>query len=736
MRLRLVEDVRTCGRARERVILASVHPVILCGGRGERLWPASSPARPKPMLPLVGKHTGLQDAALRARPLSSNGEVMVVGAATSEALIRDQLAAVGVRAVVLLEPVGRDTAAAIAAAAAWIEARDPDAVIVVLPADHHLPDGPAFRSAVERVLPAARDGAIVTLGLRPKSPSSAMGYVRPAPGPDAVKPVAAFVEKPDAQEAKRLIAAGALWNSGVFVATARTVMGEMRCWAGEVAAAAEAALRTPQIEDEAFRLGSAFGEAPKLAFDRAVMERTRRAAVLPVDFPWSDLGAWDAVLDASARDSAGNSLGAGGQALDARDVLVRAAPGMRVSVIGLSRVAVVAEPDAVLVCDLDHSQAVREAAVPPPARFSDLAEAAVWFDQWLRTAALPLWGTVGVDPATGGFREALTWTGAPHDPRRRARVQARQAFVFASAAAEDLPGPWARTAREGLEWFLQRARLPNGLCASTLDTSGVVTDPEPRLYEHAFLLLALAAMHRLDPGGRAEAQALDLLDRLGALRHPAGGFREASDQPFQANAHMHLFEAALAWERAGGGEVWASLADEIAELSLSRFVDPETGALQEFFDAEWRALSGAGGLIEPGHQFEWAWLLSPWGAARGDERALRTARRLFVVGRTAFDPARGVIQNAIHGDLAVRDAGARLWPQTEHLKAALMMGEAAAALEAANGLAAYLETPARGAWRERMREDGGFIDEPSPATSLYHLYLAIRELARFGSEAC
>jgi mannose-6-phosphate isomerase len=173
------------------------------------------------------------------------------------------------------------------------------------------------------------------------------------------------------------------------------------------------------------------------------------------------------------------------------------------------------------------------------------------------------------------------------------------------------------------------------------------------------------------------------------------------------------------------GGAWAALADELAELALSRFLDPGTGALGERFDAAWTRLSGEAGLIEPGHQFEWAWLLQAWG---GDAGA--AARRLFAVGRRGFVPGRAVVTDALNDDLSVRDAAARLWPQTEHLKAALALGEADAALQAANGLAAYLDTPVRGVWRERMRADGSFIEEPSPATSLYHLFLAVRELAR------
>jgi mannose/cellobiose epimerase-like protein (N-acyl-D-glucosamine 2-epimerase family) len=340
----------------------------------------------------------------------------------------------------------------------------------------------------------------------------------------------------------------------------------------------------------------------------------------------------------------------------------------------------------------------------------------------LQEAALPLWATSGVDPANGGFREALTWEGAPHDPKRRARVQARQAFVFATAATEGLPGRWLETAKAGMDFFVRHARRPDGLFASCLDVAGATTDPTPRLYEHAFILLAFAALGRADEGRAVR-------ERLSAFRHPAGGFREAGDDPFQANAQMHLLEAGLAWEAVAPEAGWMALSDELAGLALDRFIDPATGALAELFDAGWTRLTGEAGLIEPGHQFEWAWLLERWGAARGEQRARTAARRLFEVGRRGFDPARGTVANTLRDDLGVGDAAARLWPQTEHLKAALILGDEGAALQAANGLAAYLDTPARGVWRERMRADGTFIEEPSPATSFYHLFLAIRELA-------
>jgi len=700
--------------------------VILCGGAGERLWPMSRPERPKPFLRLIGRYSGLQAAALRARPFSSPGRLIVVGGNAHRDLIQQQLAEIGVEAQLLLEPSRRDTAAAIAAAAGWVGKRDTGAIIAVLPADHHIPNEDAFEAAIRASLVAASDGAIVSLGVQPTAPSAAYGYIRPGPGDGQVKPVEGFEEKPTPSRAAELIAAGALWNIGVFVARAETLVGEVRTLAAPVAEAVERALADAAVADEVVQLGAAFNDAPSLAFDRAVMEKTRSAAVLPVKFAWSDLGAWNAVLAAGPVDDQGNSLGPGVTAVGAAQVLGRAAAGMSVTVLGAARLVVVAEPDAVLVCGLEATQAVgRTVNGRATPRFSSLHEAAESLGLWLRTAALPLWATVGVDPASGAFREALTWDGVPADPFRRTRVQARQTFVFASASAEGLPGPWLATARGGMNFLRTRALDPDGWFAAQVGLDGI-RSLASGLYDHSFVLLALAGLALAGEAG-VEGEALALLGRLEDYRH-ISGFREVGAHPFQANAQMHLLEAALVWEGVGEGVVWSRVADELGELALKQLIDPADGALREFFDSDWQRLAGDAGRIEPGHQFEWAWLLTIWGRRRGDARGEVAARRLFEIGRRGFDPTRCVVVDALRDDRSALEVGARLWPQTEHLKAALVLGETQSALEATNALAAYLDVPARGVWRERMKPDGTFRVEPAPATSLYHLYLAIQAL--------
>jgi mannose-6-phosphate isomerase len=362
------------------------------------------------------------------------------------------------------------------------------------------------------------------------------------------------------------------------------------------------------------------------------------------------------------------------------------------------------------------------------APFTTLSEAAAWYRAWLAEAALPLWADAGVDRAHGLFHEALDVEGRPVELHRRARAQARQVFVFATAAAKGLGDGWRGVAEAGYRRFVAIYRRPDGLFVRRAGGDGAPLDAEADVYDQAFALLAMAALHVLAPADGYPEDAARLLSALQARRAPAGGFAESPPHPYQANCHMHLFESALAWEDAGGGAEWAGLADEIAGLALSKFIDPVSGAVREFFDERWAAVTGAGGLIEPGHQFEWAWLLERWGRARSDRAALAAAARLHAIGRNGVDPARQVAVNALWDDFSGRDADARLWPQTERLKAALVLGSEAEALAAAQGLAQYLDTPARGAWRDKLKADGTFVAEPAPATSFYHLMVAILEL--------
>ncbi|HEY6578347.1 MAG TPA: AGE family epimerase/isomerase, partial [Rhizomicrobium sp.] len=261
------------------------------------------------------------------------------------------------------------------------------------------------------------------------------------------------------------------------------------------------------------------------------------------------------------------------------------------------------------------------------------------------------------------------------------------------------------------------------------------------LYDQSFALLALSGLHMLPgahEGFREQAESLlAALDRT--KRHEAGGFRESAESAFQSNPHMHILEAALAWAEAGGGRAWDTLAEEIVALCLSRFIDPEDGFVREHFTANWEpALGERGRLVEPGHQFEWAWLLTRWARRRNEPAVELAARRLFSAGLRGVDPVRDVAVDALNEDLTIRSSRARLWPQTEWLKAALLLQRPEAndeyllqARAAAQSLWRYLDMPTRGLWRDKLTPTNRFVDEPSPASSLYHIVGAVVALKQF-----
>jgi mannose/cellobiose epimerase-like protein (N-acyl-D-glucosamine 2-epimerase family)/mannose-1-phosphate guanylyltransferase len=696
----------------------------------------------------MGPRSLFQDTVLRLAVIKGARAPLVVAGTSHQASIERQLSEVGIEGVLLLEPEGRESGPAIAAAAEWISRCDPKGVAVIVASDHHIPDAAAFARAALTATEAARSGAIVTFGVQPTAPLSAYGYIKPGAPGEGVRKLQAFIEKPDVATAQGYVESGYLWNSGNFVARADVLVGEFARYEPRVHAAVRQAL--DQAGDaRPVRLGPAFRGSPKISVDYAVMERTALAAVLPVDFAWSDVGAWDAVHAASDQDVNGNS--ASGEVLleGARDCLVRAAPGMSVALVGVSGLMVVAEGDAVLVAAGSESQRVKTIVerlkvagsprVDLPGPSATPLKLEVWAERywtWLRTAALPLWWTLGADHDRGGFQELLDVHGVAMAVDRRVRIQTRQVIVYAQAGMVGWSGPWRAAVQHGLSGLFERYRRPDGLYRNLVGSDSEVRDNGVRLYEQAFMQLALAAAAAADPArSDLRAEGAGHLRALQAgFRHSAGGYREADDHPFQSNAQMHLLESALAWVEAGEEGPWAGLADELAELCLRRFIDPATGALPEFFDDGWRAEAGPG-VVMPGHQFEWAWLLVRWSKLRGRHEGLEPARRLFEAGRQGVDLGRSVAVDGLDGAGAPVSRRARLWPQTERLKASITLAEQFGekaylvdAADAAAGLWRYLDMPVVGLWRDKMQPDGTMVDEAAPASSLYHITGAVLAL--------
>lgn len=338
-------------------------PVILCGGAGTRLWPASRDSRPKPFLPLIDGGSTFAATLHRIADPTAFGPPIVVANREHRFLVAAALAEADVVATLLLEPEARDTAAAIAAAAELIARRDPNAIMLVLAADHLIRDVAGFRATIVTATPAAEAGHIVVFGVKPTGPSTSYGYIRrgePVAGLGQVEKVAAFVEKPDEATAEEYVKAGYLWNSGNFMMRASVALNELKAHAPKVLEAAAAALPAAKDDEDTVELaGEPFKAAPRIAFDRAVMEKTDRAVVVETGFDWSDLGTWHSVWDSAAKDDGGN--------VSAGDVIFVGARGSYAStdrpligVVGVEDIVVVASDDQILVVHRSRSDAVKD----------------------------------------------------------------------------------------------------------------------------------------------------------------------------------------------------------------------------------------------------------------------------------------------------------------------------------------------------------------------------------------
>jgi mannose-1-phosphate guanylyltransferase/mannose-1-phosphate guanylyltransferase/mannose-6-phosphate isomerase len=342
-----------------------LYPVFLSGGGGSRLWPLSRGERPKQFLRLSGDRTLFQQALARASDRNRFASPIVVSGATHAGLIGEQLAAVGLEADLVLEPFGRDTAAAVTTGLLEAARRDPDAVALVMPTDQSVRRPAAFLAAVETAAGLASSDRFVLFGVTPDGPNTGYGYVRrgaPLEGAADAWTVGAFVEKPDAARAETLLAEGCLWNSGMFLLPAKAALDEIERLAPEVYAAAKEAWSKGVRDNGALRLDAeAFGRAPPAPIDRAVMEKTDRAVVLGVDLGWADLGTWSALWTAAERDAAGSAVEGPAVVRDAVSSLIRA-EGLPVCAIGVEDLVIVATRDGVLVARRGRDEEVKALA--------------------------------------------------------------------------------------------------------------------------------------------------------------------------------------------------------------------------------------------------------------------------------------------------------------------------------------------------------------------------------------
>lgn len=723
-----------------------IRAFVLCGGSGARLWPLSTPARPKQFIALTGTKSML---ALTASRVSGKiGDLhfappAVIGSQAHEALLRSILPEAGL----ILEPFGRNSAPAVAAASLVSSKED---LVLILPADHHIADIPAFHTAIEHGVCAAQAGRIVTFGITPDHPATGYGYIESDPGEGLVRPVLRFVEKPDRETAQAWLATGRyLWNGGIFLFRADTMLGALERHAPSILDSVRSSLgKTGPLEVGEARVldRTTFAECPSNSIDYAVMERETRISVIPVEMGWSDLGdfaAMHALLGAS-----GGELASRGPVVAHNATGFARSEGPIIALHDVQDVAVVATRDAVLVTRLDAASGIKP-TVEEVARLGAAAQIPkaqrARMVRWLFGQVLPLWLETAWDASQGGFVESLTLEGRPQpDLSRRMRVIPRQVFAFSEAAR--LGAPDADAARAlalaGLDYLDGPARSPQGGWVHRLNPDGSALDDRRGLYDHAFVVLAGASAYGAigETGGLAIArEALCFINDH--LRAPDGrGWFDAhmDSRDRLANPHMHLLEACLALYAASGDSDALTMADEIVTLFESGMFSAQTGALIERLDENWKPRAEAGAnegmtRTEPGHCYEWASLLAIYDEIRGRD-LLSWRRRMIRFADSKGRNAEGLALNAVAEDGRIIDGGRRLWPQLEMLRARMHHPETAAAGEAPRLLKvledSYLSGACPGGWMDAYDAQGCPSAQAVPASMLYHIMTAIGPLAR------
>lgn len=728
---------------------------VMSGGVGSRLWPLSREDNPKQFHDLSGKGSMLVKTVqrMKARPAGETPVYLIASERHAERVGADLASIDLAGGGAIFEPVGRNTAAAVAVATLTTLARHGDDLVLVVPSDHEISTDIAFWRTIEEGAVAASAGRLVVFGLTPSQPEIGYGYIEVDGGKAGLphRDVARFVEKPDLETARSYLAAGNFfWNTGIFLFRASAMRAAFEALQPEIWEKAERALGAASVNlTGAYLPQEIYLSIPSISIDYAIMERAAGIAMVQAEFRWNDLGSWQSLLDVSAADENGNVVIGDVVAIDCERSYLRS-QGRLLSVVGLKDVAIVSTADAIFVAPVAESQNVKKIVEQlersgrletkfTPSDDRMLASGA-WRKRvrhWLFEEALPLWSTQGVDRRYGGFHEALGLDGSPLPKVKRTRTMARQIYAFAVAKSFGWPGPADELIAHGVDFLVNHARTPRGGWVRALHPDGSVADPVEDAYDHACVLLALAHAHK---AGHPEALELGrqtfgfLDDHLEDQR--LTGFLETSDgaDMRRSNPHMHLLETFLAWHSVTGERHHLRRAAGIIDLFRSHFFDADSWTLGEYFDDDWRPAQGdKGAWTEPGHHFEWAALLVDFAGATGQKELLGFARKLYASAvANGLNRATGLAFGAVSRQGLPLDRVSRSWPQSEAIKAAMALDgvegrDLKPEIEARVGrlFRWHIDPAPTGLWIDQIDEKGRALAGEVPASILYHLVDAL-----------
>lgn len=728
---------------------------VMSGGIGSRLWPLSREDNPKQFHDLAGGGSMLVTTIRRLRA-RRNGEAPVNLIASERHALRiaSDTASIDLGGgVAILEPVGRNTAAAVAIATIHTLETKGDELVLVVPSDHEIRTDEQFWETIEKGAKPAMAGSLVVFGIRPSHPETGYGYIETAEGGSgtSVIDVVRFVEKPDHKTAIGYLKAGNFfWNSGIFLFRAGAMRKLFERFAPQIWKNACAALENAKTDlGGVFLASEPYARMESDSVDYAIAEHAENIVMAPASFSWNDLGSWQSLLDIGGADEHGNVVFGDVVAIDCRNSYLRST-GRLLSAIGLDGLAVVNTPDATFVAPVSQSQNVKkivetleqtgrlETRITPSA--DGLPHPGAWVERvkhWFFEETLPLWSKAGIDEKNGGFFEALSFEGRPLARPKRMRTIARQIYAFAVAKERGWTGPADDLIDHGISFIVKHGRSANGGWVRVLDIDGSVADPMEDIYDHSCVLLALAHAHRCGhpDAARLGAETLQFVDKF--LEEPSlRGFRETPEDngARRSNPHMHMLEAFLAWHGITGEQDYLRKAARIVDLFRSRMFDPDSWTIGEYFDADWRPEPGeAGQLTEPGHHFEWASLLVDFAAVSGQSDLNAYARKLYASAiANGLNRSTGLAYGSVTRQGIPLDTVSRSWPQTEAVKAAIALDRTGGPnmkpeIEARVGrlFRWHIDPAPPGLWIDRIDEAGRSCADHVPASIFYHMVTAL-----------
>ncbi|OQM75180.1 mannose-1-phosphate guanylyltransferase/mannose-6-phosphate isomerase [Manganibacter manganicus] len=729
---------------------------VMSGGVGSRLWPLSREDNPKQFHDLSGDGSMLVKTLRRliSRP-EGETPVFVIASERHASRIGTDLAGLDLAGgSALFEPMGRNTAAAVALATLRTLSSFGDSLVLVVPSDHEISTTQQFWQTVEAGSAAASAGQLVVFGVKPTGPETGYGYIEVGSKTDAAFDVVRFVEKPDLETAQAYLDAGNFyWNAGIFLFRASAMRAAFETYRPDIWAATESAFKAARQDLSGLYMEPGLYERiPSISIDYAVMEQASGIGMVPAGFRWNDLGSWQSLLEVSPTDDKGNVVLGDVVAIDCQNSYIRS-EGRLLSAVGLKDIAIVSTIDATFIAPVSHSQNVRkvveklEKSGRLETKFTPshdrVIESGAWrrrVRHWLFEETMPLWSTIGVDELHGGFHEALGFDAVPLPKPKRMRTMARQVYAFAVAKAHGWEGPGDRLIAHGIEFMARNGRTDRGGWVRTLNIDGSVADATEDAYDHSCVLLALAHAHMCGNRDalRLGQETFDFLDSY-LEDERLTGFLEATGKAQaerRSNPHMHLLEAFLAWHEATGERTYLRRAARVVDLFRSHFFDADTWTLGEYFSPEWKhAPSERGEWTEPGHHFEWASLLVDFAARSGQNDLTGYARKLYASAiASGLNRATGLAYGVVSRQGIPIDTVSRSWPQTEAIKAAIALDGAGGPdlkpeIEARVGrlFRWHIDPAPLGLWIDRIDERGRSLAAEVPASIFYHLVCALMQ---------